>query len=86
VNSPDDVVPGSGVAEQLAVMASFVRGELSGSGFGRRRHAARRRARERDERTGNAVGRALGEVFFLLEDYLIDPDLRVRAAWEVVRR
>ncbi|MFB9687808.1 hypothetical protein [Amycolatopsis plumensis] len=60
---------------------------------------ARRRADEGDERTGEAVGQALGEVFFLLEDYPIDPDLRepgdltdaelldgVRAALEAVRR
>ncbi|MDX3194104.1 hypothetical protein PV458_37400 [Streptomyces sp. MN03-5084-2B] len=96
---PDDAAPGSGVAEQLAVMAAFVRGELSGSEFGRRWHDARRRAKECDERTGDTVGYALGEVFFLLEDYPIDPLLRepgdltdeeltdgVRAALEVVRR
>jgi hypothetical protein len=99
VRSPDDAAPGSGVAEQLAVMAAFVRGELSGSEFGRRWHDARRLADECDERTGDAVGWALGEVFFLLEDYPIDPGLRepgdrtdeeladgVRAALEVVRR
>lgn len=74
--SPAEVPPGSAVAEQLAVMTAFADGTVSGSDFGRRWHAARRQAHERDERVRDALGHVLGEVFFLLEDYPIDPGLR----------
>ncbi|MEU4250795.1 hypothetical protein AB0F15_25645 [Amycolatopsis sp. NPDC026612] len=74
--SPAEVAPGSAVAGQLALMASFARGELSGAEFARSWYAAGRRADERDERVRGMVGWALSEVFFLLEDYPIDPALR----------
>ncbi|WP_051736037.1 hypothetical protein [Amycolatopsis rifamycinica] len=74
--SPAEVAPGSGVAEQLAVMASLVRGDLPGSEFARRWYAARRRADEHGERVRGTMGWVLGEVFFLLEDYPIDPAQR----------
>ncbi|MEU0534018.1 hypothetical protein [Amycolatopsis tolypomycina] len=66
--SPAEVASGSGVA--------FAHGDLSGAEFARRWYAARRRADERGERVRDRLAWLLGEVFFLLEDYPIDPELR----------
>ncbi|HET6711539.1 hypothetical protein [Amycolatopsis sp.] len=74
--SPAEVASGSGVAGQLAVMAAFAHGDLSGAEFARRWYAARRRAGERGERVRDRLAWLLGEVFFLLEDYPIDPGQR----------
>jgi hypothetical protein len=74
--SPDEVPPGTATAEQLALMAAFGRGELPGGEFATRWYAARRLACERDERVRDRLAEALHDVFFLLEDYPIDPALR----------
>jgi hypothetical protein len=74
--SRDEVASGSAVAGQLALMESFVRRELPGGEFARSWRAAGRLADERGERVRGALGQALSEVFFLLEDYPIDPALR----------
>lgn len=69
---PDD----SGVARQLAVMESLVRGELSGSEFSRTWGAARQLSNARGERLQTPFYQALDHLFFVLEEYPIDPALR----------
>jgi hypothetical protein len=73
---PSEVEPGSAVAEQLAVMEALVRAELAAPDFARRWLEAHRTAHNRGERLREPFERALGKVFFLLEDYSIDPELR----------
>ncbi|WP_051728688.1 MULTISPECIES: colicin immunity domain-containing protein [Amycolatopsis] len=71
-----EVPADSFVARELAVMESFARGELSGPEFARSWSTAWRLANERRERVRTPFARVLHEVFYLLEDYPIDPALR----------
>ncbi|WP_162834360.1 hypothetical protein [Amycolatopsis circi] len=66
----------SGVGRQVAAMESFVRGEVTGSEFARTWYAARMLSLERNERLRGPLGRVLNHLFFVLEDYPIDPTLR----------
>ncbi len=73
---PGDVRADSFVARQLAAMESFVRGELPGPEFARTWFAAWRMSQERGERLRAPLERVLNHLFFVLEDYPIDPTLR----------
>lgn len=74
--SPVEVAPGTGVAEQIALMESLVRGDLSATDFESRWLAARRRSLDADERTREKFSRILDDVFYAIEDYVEDPSLR----------
>ena len=74
--SGQDVEPGSGVADQLALMTSLVAGEISAQSFAPAWWDAWRRERDGGERTRGALGEALHGIFFVLEDYAADPSLR----------
>lgn len=71
-----EVPADSFVARMLAVMESFVRGELSGPEFAKAWGTAWRLSIEGGERVRPPFARVLHEVFYLLEDYPIDPALR----------
>ncbi|MFF4418362.1 hypothetical protein ACFYY8_38035 [Streptosporangium sp. NPDC001559] len=73
---PDRMAPGSGVAEQLALMRSLARGEMSAAAFMPAWLAARRHALTEGEHVPDPVDRVLTDVFYDLEDYTADPDLR----------
>jgi Bacterial self-protective colicin-like immunity len=73
---PADVEPGTGVAEQLSLMGSVARGEIAGPDFARAWLAARRRALAGGERVREKFDHVLNQVFYMIEDYTIDPDLR----------
>ncbi|ATY10596.1 hypothetical protein CU254_09070 [Amycolatopsis sp. AA4] len=66
----------SGVGRRLAAMESFVRGEVTGPEFARTWYAARMLSLERNERSRGPLGKVLNHLFFVLEDYPIDPALR----------
>ncbi|MFI0907306.1 colicin immunity domain-containing protein [Streptomyces sioyaensis] len=72
-SKPEDVVHGSGTAEQLKLMRSLVDGRVSAPHFAADWLAARRRAMEEGDRVRSPLDAALDEVFSSLEDYSIDP-------------
>jgi Bacterial self-protective colicin-like immunity len=57
-------------------MQSLVSGDISAPVFAQSWLAARRRALNDGERVREKFDQALDEVFYALEDYAIDPDLR----------
>jgi hypothetical protein len=71
-----DVEPGSGVADQLALMRSLVAGEISAQSFAPAWLTGWRRERNGGERTRGALNDALHDIFVVLEDYAADPSLR----------
>ncbi|GIF44484.1 self-protective colicin-like immunity protein [Actinoplanes xinjiangensis] len=73
---PSEVTPGSAVARQLDLMRRLVDGHLTGPDFARAWLAARRDLLHGGERVREPFERALSEVFYLLDDYPIDPALR----------
>lgn len=75
-STPAQVDPDSAVAEQLTLMNSLAEGEISGAAFATGWLAARNRAMAEGERTRGALDRVLTDVFYALEDYVIDPALR----------
>lgn len=74
--SPAEVDPGTGVAAQIDLTRSLARGEITASLFASGWLAARRWALNEGERTREPFDRILNEVFYALEDYSIDPELR----------
>jgi hypothetical protein len=74
--SPSEVDPSSATAEQVQSMRDLVGGEIAGSDFARAWLSARRRALEAGERVRDKFDRILTNVFYLLDDYVIDPNLR----------
>lgn len=74
--SPAEVAPGSGVATQIALMRELASGKIAGPDFARSWLAARRRVLDAGERVREKFNRMLTEVFYLLDDYVIDPALR----------
>jgi self-protective colicin-like immunity protein len=70
-----EVEPGSAVAEQLDLMTSLVSGEISPQSFASAWMAASRRQQNGGERTHDALGTALHDVFFAIEDYGGGPSL-----------
>ncbi|MGW6447710.1 hypothetical protein [Lentzea sp. NPDC055074] len=69
-----DAEPGSAVSEQIALMTAVVAGEISPPAFASKWMDASRRELHHGERVGGALGLALHDVFFVIEDYA-EPDL-----------
>lgn len=74
--SPEKVNPGTHVAEQLGLMESLDLGEISARTFVVKWLDARRRSLETGERVREDFSRILDAVFYAVESYPIDPDLR----------
>lgn len=74
--TPDEVPEKSGVGEQIRHMRVFVAGHESGAEFARGWLAGRRSALAGGERIRAPFERILDDVFYVLEEYVIDPDLR----------
>lgn len=74
--SPSEVPSDSGVAMQLSLMQDLTAGKISAPEFARSWLSARRRSLNEGERTRERFDRILTDVFYLLDDYVIDPDLR----------
>ncbi|NUP39984.1 MAG: hypothetical protein HOY76_23980 [Streptomyces sp.] len=74
--SKRDVAAGSATAEQVSLMESLVNNRVSGEEFARSWLSARRRALELHERLREPFSRILDQVFYALDDYVIDPGLR----------
>jgi len=73
---PDEVDPASHVAQQLALINALINGSLSSPDFARAWLAERRESLNDGERLREPFDRALNEVFYAIEDYVIDPELR----------
>ncbi|WP_253813958.1 colicin immunity domain-containing protein [Nocardia amikacinitolerans] len=73
---PSEVTPGSGIADQLAVMQAFAAGDVTGPVFARTWLEARRKSLSSGERVREPFDRLLNRIFFDIEDYPIDPTLR----------
>ncbi|SDN29123.1 hypothetical protein SAMN04488074_1444 [Lentzea albidocapillata subsp. violacea] len=69
-----EVEPGSAVSEQVALMTSVVAGEISPPAFASKWMNASSRRQNHGERVSGALGTALHDVFFVIEDYA-EPDL-----------
>jgi hypothetical protein len=74
--SPSEVDPGSATAAQLSLMRDLVSGKIAGPDFARAWLSARRRVLDAGERVRERFDRVLTDVFYLLDDYVIDPALR----------
>ncbi|WP_405915739.1 colicin immunity domain-containing protein [Streptomyces sp. NBC_00728] len=74
--SKRDVAAGSATAEQVWLMESFAAGRISAEEFARSWLAARRRGLDLRERLREPFSRVLDQVFYALDDYVIDPGLR----------
>ena len=75
-SAPSEVEPDTGVATQLQLMSRLVAGDVSGPDFARGWLAARRQVLDSGERVREGFQRILDDVFYLLDDYVIDPALR----------
>jgi hypothetical protein len=74
--SPSEVDPGSATAAQLELMHDLARGKIAGPDFARSWLSARRRVLDAGERVREKFDRVLTDVFYLLDDYVIDAALR----------
>ncbi|MET8447065.1 colicin immunity domain-containing protein [Streptomyces sp. NPDC005209] len=74
--SKSDVAAGSATAEQVSLMESLVADRISAEAFARSWLSARRRALEQCERLREPFSWILDQVFYALDDYVIDPGLR----------
>lgn len=74
--SPSEVAPGSATAAQLELMRDLVDGKIAGPGFARAWLSARRRILDVGERVRERFDRVLTDVFYLLDNYVINPALR----------
>lgn len=93
---PSEVPAGTGVADQVVLMQRLVEGEIAAPDFATSWLGARRRILADGERVREAFERVLTDVFYLLDDYVIDPELRdsddmsdaqlVRQVQEALRR
>ncbi|MEU6218861.1 colicin immunity domain-containing protein [Streptomyces sp. NPDC047022] len=66
----------SHTGRQISLMRALASRSIDGPTFARRWLDERRRAMSVGERLGGALENALDEVFCVLEEYSIDPDLR----------
>ncbi|MFJ8544168.1 hypothetical protein ACIRFH_19470 [Streptomyces sp. NPDC093586] len=95
---PGDVGPDSAAARQLELLDAFTDGSCSAPVFAHDWWKARRASQANGERVQGALGDLFDQVFMILEDYSVDPDLAepgdlddaglqtaVRAAWEAFR-
>lgn len=96
---PGDVDPASAAARQLALLDAFTAGTCGAPDFAHGWWEARRASQANGERIQGALGDLFDQVFMILEDYSVDPDLAesgdlddaglrtaVRAAWDAWRR
>ncbi|MGW0334253.1 hypothetical protein ACWD0J_20695 [Streptomyces sp. NPDC003011] len=96
---PGDVDPGSAAARQLTLLDAFTDGTCSAPDFAHGWWEARRVSQANGERVLGALEDLFDQVFMILEDYSVDPELAeagdlddaglqtaVRAAWEAFRR
>ncbi|MFE6287413.1 hypothetical protein [Streptomyces sp. NPDC057877] len=96
---PDDVDPASATAQQLALLEAFTEGTCAAPDFAHGWWDARRTSQTNGERVQGPLGGLLDDIFMILEDYSVDPDLAepgdlddaglqtaVRAAWQDFRR
>lgn len=74
--STGDVAGGSATAKQVALMESFAADAISGEDFAEAWLDARRQSLRQGERLREPFSRILDQVFYALDDYVIDPDLR----------
>lgn len=74
--APRDVPKDSGVGQQIQHLQSFVNGEEGGPDFARGWLAGRRSSLGAGERLRAPLQRIFDDVFYVLEEYVIDPDLR----------
>lgn len=95
-----DVDPANATAQQLALLEAFTEAGTCGAPeFAHGWWDARRASQTNGERVRGALGDLLDEVFMILEEYSVDPDLAepgdlddaglrtaVRATWEAFRR
>ena len=96
---PGDVDPASAAARQLELLNAFTDGTCSAPDFAHGWWEARRTSQADGERVQGALEALFDQVFMILEDYSVDPDLAepgdldddelrtaVRGAWETLRR
>jgi hypothetical protein len=96
---PGDVDPDSAAARQLELLDAFTDGTCSAPDFAHDWWETRRASQANGERVQGALGDLFDQVFMILEDYSVDPDLAepgdlddaglrtaVRAAWEAFRQ
>ncbi|MGW2226351.1 colicin immunity domain-containing protein [Streptomyces formicae] len=74
--SASDVAEGSATAKQVALMESFAADGISGEDFAEAWLDARRQSLRLGERLREPFSRILDQVFYALDDYVIDPGLR----------
>jgi Bacterial self-protective colicin-like immunity len=74
--SPSEVDPGSAIAVQLELMRDLVGGKIAGPDFARAWLSARRCVLNAGERLRERFDRVLADVFYVLDDYVIDSALR----------
>jgi hypothetical protein len=64
------------VDAQLALMRDLTAGRIEAPDFARSWLSARRRSMDNRERVRERFDRIITDVFYVLDDYVIDPDLR----------
>ncbi|MFD9433038.1 hypothetical protein [Streptomyces sp. NPDC060002] len=97
-SQPGDVDPASAAARQLALLDSFTDGTCGAPDFAHGWWEARRASQANGERLQGALGDLFDQVFMILEDYSVDPDLAepgdlddaglqtsVRTVWDAFR-
>lgn len=70
-----DIPAGTSAARQVHLMRAFTTGSIDGAEFARGWLEARRASQDNGERLRDPLLTAFRQVFSLLEDYSIDPDL-----------
>lgn len=96
---PGDVDPASAAARQLTLLDAFTDGTCGAPDFDHGWWEARRASQANGERVQGALEDLFDQVFMILEDYSVDPELAepvdlddtglqtaVRAVWEAFRR
>ncbi|WP_405552017.1 colicin immunity domain-containing protein [Streptomyces sp. NBC_01171] len=74
-SKPADVEQGSAAARQLELLGQFTEGDLSARSFAQRWWEARRASQADGERIRGPLEEVFDQVFMLLEDYEVEPDL-----------
>lgn len=74
--APRDVPAGSGIGALLAYMQRFVAGDEGAPEFAKGWLAGRRQALAAGERLRQPFERILDDLFYVLDEYVIDPKLR----------
>ncbi len=74
--APSQVAPGTNTARQLELMRRYVAGDISGPEFRRAWLQARTNALIAGERVAGRFERILHDVFYALDEYVPDPEIR----------